>query len=265
MTSSLAKRTIPRGRTDGMNHDNTLISVFSETARAATVSFISIGLGYTAVGLDNGNVGLCHTMRDNSDSCTVFREPSDFEGAPALALLERIRSSDPITRSVVIALVNALNHGYASACPDDADTLAADLALGRGSKLAMVGYFAPVVSKLTALGVEVRAYDTGKGVGDKDGFYAWARTEARALILTATSVIDRSIDDVFDRLRGADVPCVLMGPSTIMRPEAFQGYPVHFLAGTVAMDNEGIFKAIRNGKGTPELLKHGRKVYIRRG
>nr|MBP7263639.1 hypothetical protein [Spirochaetia bacterium] len=47
--------------------------------------------------------------------------------------------------------------------------------------------------------------------------------------------------------------------------EAFQGYPVHFLAGTVAMDNEGIFKAIRNGKGTPELLKHGRKVYIRRG
>ncbi|HPE36102.1 MAG TPA: DUF4213 domain-containing protein, partial [Spirochaetales bacterium] len=95
-----------------MNHDDVLLSIFSKAASETNVRFISIGLGYTAVGLDNGNVGLCHTMRDNSDSCTVFREPGDFEGAPALALLERIRSSDPITRSVVIALVNALNHGY---------------------------------------------------------------------------------------------------------------------------------------------------------
>ncbi|MGM0611072.1 MAG: Rossmann-like domain-containing protein [Thermodesulfobacteriota bacterium] len=47
--------------------------------------------------------------------------------------------------------------------------------------------------------------------------------------------------------------------------EAFLFIPVSFLAGTVPLDFEAIFRAVRHGKGTPVLQRHGRKPYIALG
>jgi hypothetical protein len=61
---------------------------------------------------------------------------------------------------------------------------------------------------------------------------------------------------------GPEVRVVMMGLSTPLVAEAFNGLPVHVLAGTVPVDPEGIFKAVRHGKGTPALQRFARKAYL---
>ena len=237
---------------------------FTEEASSSMIEEIHLGLGYSVVTLSDGRCGLCHTWIDSKDSCTLFKEQADFEGGSALELLQMIHSENRITRSAVIALVNALNQGQAASFPDDTGTLFKDLGLTAGSRLAMVGYFAPVIRRLKEACIEVKAYDIGKGVGDPDEFYGWARDKADAMILTATSVINDSIEGVFSSMGYKEIPTAVMGPSTIMAPELYAHLPVTVLAGTLPLDTAGVLKAIRNGKGTPELLKFSKKVYWKR-
>lgn len=232
-------------------------------AADAVISQLYLGLGYSAVTLEDGRCGLCSTWIDGKESCTLFKEPFEVEGSRAEVLLEKISSHDTITRTAVIALINALNYRYAASCEDDRGTLFDDLGLISGSSCAMVGYFGPVVTQLESAGIAVRAYDIGKGVGEKDSFYQWARQEADAVIVTATSMINNSMEDIFDQLKGRGLPAAVMGPSTIMIPEIYSEFPVKVLAGTVPTDIAGVLRAVRNGKGTPVIHRYSRKVYLR--
>ncbi len=247
-----------------MRLNEIILTHFKEKAAFSIIEEIHLGLGYSVVTLTDGRCGLCHTWIDSKDSCTLFKEQADFEGGSALELLQMIHSENHITRSAVIALVNALNQGQAASFPDDTGTLFEDLGLRPGSRLAMVGYFAPVVRRLQQAGIEVKAHDIGKGVGDPDEFYGWARKRADAMILTVTSVINNSIEGVFSSMGYQEIPTAVMGPSTIMAPELYDHLPVTVLAGTLPLDTPGVLKAIRNGKGTPELLKFSKKVYWKR-
>ena len=47
----------------------------------------------------------------------VLNEAFDYEGRPASALLEKIKSESTIERSMALALVNALNHQNALQLP----------------------------------------------------------------------------------------------------------------------------------------------------
>jgi uncharacterized protein len=246
-----------------MKMNTYILEALEEEAASSVIDQIHLGLGYTAVTLSDGRCGLCSTWIEKKGSCTLFKEPEEFEGMPAQLLLQKISSEDTVTRTAVIALVNALNYRRAAALKDDEGELFTDLGLHAGSMVAMVGYFAPIVRQLSGIGVSVRAYDIGKEVGSQDEFYQWAREEADALILTATSVISNSTEEVFEHLNGKRLPTVIMGPSAIMIPEIYRDLPITICAGTVPTDIPGTLKAIRNGKGTPVLHRYARKVYCR--
>ncbi|MDY0287637.1 MAG: DUF364 domain-containing protein [Sphaerochaeta sp.] len=236
---------------------------FEQSAAQQTISEIHLGLGYSAVTLASGGCGLCYTPKEKGGSCTVFKESVEFEGSPATLLLERIHDDKPLVRCLAIALANALNHTYALGLPDDEGDIAGDLKLKRGSKVAMIGYFAPIIGELEKQGMEVRPYDIGKAVGDEESFYAWAACEADALILTATSLITNSTERIFEMLGTTELPSILMGPSTIACPGLYEHLGIHYCAATVATDVGGILKDIRNGRGTPYLHKHSRKVRLK--
>jgi uncharacterized protein (DUF4213/DUF364 family) len=63
-------------------------------------------------------------------------------------------------------------------------------------------------------------------------------------------------------MEGKTLPTVLLGPSTIMRPEIYKGLPLSMLGGTVPVDIPNTLKAIRNGRGTPVLHKYARTVRL---
>ncbi|MGB8427737.1 MAG: DUF364 domain-containing protein, partial [Desulfobacterales bacterium] len=235
-------------------------------ARAAetTVAMLSIGLGYTAVSTADGGLGLSYTSFENKAGCMAVGNKENYENAPALDLLRLITATNPIHRSMALALVNALNHRRALALPEDRsnETLFDLLGIGRGTRVAMAGYFGPLIAKLEKRAADLEVSDTGRRIGDPRVFAKKLGQWAQVFIMTSTTILNDTADGLLAKV-GPEVRVVMMGPSTPMLPEAFSGLPVDVLAGTVPVDADGIFKAVRHGKGTPALQRFARKVYLR--
>jgi uncharacterized protein (DUF4213/DUF364 family) len=164
---------------------------------------------------------------------------------------------------MALALINALNHKAALSLPEDRknDILFDLLDIGRGTRVAMVGYFRPLLVRLKDRGAEVDVVDTGRQIGDGHAFRDKLAHWAEALIITSTAILNDTADDLLaaagPRIRGA-----MLGPSTPLIAAPFAGHPVKVLAGTVPLNRDEILRAIRHGKGTPALQKHSRKAYL---
>jgi uncharacterized protein (DUF4213/DUF364 family) len=124
----------------------------------------------------------------------------------------------------------------------------------------MIGYFGPVVDKIQARGASVNPFDLGKQIGSKEEFYRKLEHNSDAVILTSTSLIHGSTEEVLSHVPQG-TPCVLLGPTTPMLPEAFAHLPISILGGTLPLDNERVVKAVRHGRGTHAIQKAAQKVY----
>jgi len=240
-----------------------LQNVMAERANHAKVEHLSIGLGYTAVCTSDGGIGLAYTPFDSKQSCSVVTNNQNYEGESAYGLLEQIQSADPIHRAMALALINALNHKTARALPEDRENrvLFDLLAVKQGTKVAMVGYFKPIVAKLEDRGAELEVIDTGRRIGDRNAFNDRLAHWADALIMTSTALLNDTADELLNAV-GPDTRVALLGPSTPLVADAFDGLPVHVLAGTVPVSREDILREVRHGKGTPALMKFSRKPYL---
>ncbi|MGA1795660.1 MAG: enolase N-terminal-like fold-containing protein [bacterium] len=122
-----------------MKLSQTLYDLFLHKAEAVSVETISLGLGYTAVTLSDGGIGLSYTYYTDKTSCMALNTPFDYEGGPAVKLLEQIKSDRPIERSMALATINALNYEFALTLPQDKDNskMFAEFKIGEGTKVAM--------------------------------------------------------------------------------------------------------------------------------
>jgi hypothetical protein len=240
-----------------------LFQTMAEQAAAEQIETLSIGLGYCAVKTASGGLGVAYTPFDPKQQCSVLSRDEEYENGPALALLEQIQSPVTLRRALALALVNALNHARGMTLPEDrANTVMFDhLGIHAKSRVAMVGLIKPVAAALEQSGAMVEVIDKGRGIGHQQSFQERLGKWADALIMTSTSIINNTVEDILDAV-GPGVRVALVGPSTPLLAPVFSGLPVHFLAGTVPLDAEGTFKAIRHGKGTPALHRFGRKVYL---
>lgn len=240
-----------------------IYDLLRQRAVESRVRFLSVGLGYTAVVLEDESIGIAYTWIENKTSCSLFEDPNDYEGTAAAPLLEKLFAEDLLSRSVALAAVNALNYPRSSALPTDSGTLLEDLGVGEGSRVAMVGYFAPIAERLRAVGATLNVYDLGKGIGGPEEFAANLSRGVEACILSSTTIINGTIEALLSCV-GENVACALLGPSTPMLPEAFEGLPVTILAGTCPVDTGEVLKAIRHARGTRSIHRSSRKVYWRR-
>jgi uncharacterized protein (DUF4213/DUF364 family) len=245
-----------------MELNTRLYDVFLGRAQEVDVTLLSLGLGYTAVTTSDGGIGLSYTYFGDKKSCMVLNKHVDYEDRPADQLLEKINSDNPIERSMALALINALNHKAALGLPEDDDNaiLFEKLKIGHGRRVAMVGFFGPLVRHFEQKGVALEILDISRGLGHKEEFYNKLANWAQVLLLTSTSILNNSTEEILTHA-GEKLKTVMLGPSTPMVAQAFEHLPVHMLAGTVPIDPEKTLKAIRHGMGTPVLHKHSRKVY----
>ncbi len=242
-----------------------LRELLKEEAETVKTAHMYLGLGYSAVELEDGRLGLAYTYITGKKGCSLFQDRRDFEAAPAAELLELLSSENLVERSAAVAAVNALNQSRAGTFEEDRGTLLEDLGVHSGDIVAMAGYFGPIAAKIEKLGAELRANDYGKEIGDTEDFLRFIESgEARGLILTSTSVINGSTEELLNRLH-PQTPCAMIGPTTPMLPEAFSHLPIRFLGGLVPRDTQGVLKAVRTGRGTPTIMRFSRKVYYRRG
>jgi uncharacterized protein (DUF4213/DUF364 family) len=240
-----------------------LYRLFIAEARKVQVDSLCLGLGYTAVVTSDGGVGLAYTYFEDKKSCMVLNNSIDYEGRAAVELLEKIKSDSPIERSMALALVNALNHQKALLLPEDENNeiMFEIFKITKGTKVAMVGYFGPLIKRFEQKGAALEVLDRSRELGRVGDFYKKLKNWADVLFLTSTSILNNSTEEILANAH-ARLKTIMLGPSTPMVKQAFEHLPVHMLAGTVPLEKENVLKAVRHGAGTPVLHRFSRKSYL---
>lgn len=240
-----------------------LYDLFLDQAQKVNVSILSLGLGYTAVTTSDGGIGMSYTYFGDKKSCMVLNKHIDYEGKSADQLLEKIKSDNTVERSMALALINALNYKKALKLPEDNtnEIMFDRFKIGKGRKVAMVGFFGPLVKTFEEKKVSLKILDESRGLSLKGNFYHDLANWAEVLFLTSTSILNSSTEEILAQA-GEKAKTVMLSPSTPMVPDAFEHLPVHMLAGTVPLDKKMTLKAIRHGMGTPVLHKYSRKVFL---
>lgn len=240
-----------------------LYDLFEKKAQQVMVDTLCIGLGYTVVTTSDGGIGISYTYFMDKSSCSMNKNYVDYEGEPAIRLLEKIKSADPIQRSTALALINALNYEKAVLLPEDRtqDILFETLGIGKGTRVAMVGFFGPMMKHFNKREASVTVMDENRRLGVREDFYKHLKESADVLVLTSTSILNNTTEEILEHA-GVHLKTVMLGPSTPMVADAFDHLPVHLLAGTAPIKKNRVLKAIRHGFGTPVIQKFSKKTYL---
>ncbi len=240
-----------------------LHAALRERAAQVAVDQLVVGLGYTAVVLEDGGAGLAYTWADDRSGCSHLRGWDGAEGSPAVRLLDLLLAAGGLERSIGMAAANALNHAVALELPEDegaAGSLVRELGIGRGTRVSMVGFFPPVARVFAELGVELDVVDDAKGMGDQDAFGERLREWAEVLVMTSTTLLGDTADELL-LAAGPQARVAFLGPTTPLVTAAYAGTGVELLGGTVPREVPEVLRAVRHGGGAREILPFCRKVY----
>lgn len=238
-----------------------LLDVLETTCADLCVRHVCIGLGYTAVQLDDHRTGVAYTLgRDSVAGCSVFVGKRPLAGRRALDLLHYLNSPVPIESAVGLATANALSVGMFSG-GDSGDVLAA-VDLQETDRVGMIGFFGPIIDQIekrvSVLEIcDERQSNSLEGVrpsSDAEDILA----KSSVAFITSTTIINNSIDILVQ----AAMHCrevILLGPSTPLVPPAFVETPVTRLSGMITRDHEGLLRVIHEGGGTRYFSQYATK------
>jgi hypothetical protein len=219
-------------------------------AERVAVKKVRIGLGYTAVMLENGQTGVAFTFRESMKrGCTVFTGRHPLVGRSASELLSYLGSPDRIEMAVALATANALANTPKEGLVEG-DTMA-HLRIDSEDTVGMVGYFGPVLPRLKKKTSSILIFEQSrtkeKGVLPAEEAYRLL-PRCEVAMITSTSIVNHTVDsllEVVDSCR--DV--VLLGASTPLVAEVFQDTPVTFLSGVIVTNPEEILRIVSEAGG----------------
>jgi uncharacterized protein (DUF4213/DUF364 family) len=171
--------------------------------------------------LDNEGIGPFYiSMQDILPGVSQrYPRPEQCE-EDAVYLLQGFASEDPAARALALGTYNALSASLYQAAGFEPPDRTADSGLNRlssGQRVGMVGYFSPLVDKLTARGCEVVVLERSpERVVERPGVVVTENPQdlagCRQLLCTASTLINDSLEDVLAASR-TGVRFELVGPS----------------------------------------------------
>jgi hypothetical protein len=226
-------------------------------AGGEVVADVRIGLGYTAVMLKSGHAGVAWTPRSDPPSCTHFQGAGTLSGLPVEQLLTfLLDEKSGLVRAIGLATANAL----LATLPRPVtlrEEVISTLNLNPGDKVAMVGYFGPIVAELKKIGCRLDIVELnprpGETIAPDQGREALAACDVA--ILTGTSLINGTCDELLQSL-GRPRAAVLLGPSSPLCAEVFAGTKITHIAGSRVREAEALLRVVSEGGGTMIMKKH---------
>jgi uncharacterized protein (DUF4213/DUF364 family) len=240
-----------------------LLERLTEKAQHRVVRDVRIGLGYTAVLLDDGGCGLAYTFRDEAEEgCSVLQQAGTVAGRSALAVAAWANTLDAVTAAVGVATLNALIEPPANAVEADVREL---IRVHPNDVVGMVGYFGPLVSFLRERAARLHIFER-RPAPEPDVLPAWTAPMllpgCDVVIITSASLVTRALDGLLERADRAH-EVVLLGPSTPMVPEVFAKRGVTLLSGVHVVDSAGLLRVVSEGGGTRKFGPVVRKLALR--
>ncbi|MGO8685505.1 MAG: Rossmann-like domain-containing protein [Thermoleophilia bacterium] len=225
---------------------------------------VRMGIGYTAVLLDDQSLGVAYTVYSPAAAerlLLVGKGP--LVGRSTSEVLTYLVSSDPRKVGLALAVANALVN-RPSASYNDGDVLAL-LSLRADDRLAMVGFFAPLLAPLEKTVREVVIFERDASRSKRALPAEQALTELPSCdvaVITSSTLINGTLD----RVLAAAANCrevALVGPSTPLVGEVFAALGVTLLSGTIATEPLSILQAVSEGGGTRSFMRYSHKVNLR--
>lgn len=241
-----------------------IVASLSIAARKARVADVRIGLGYTAVMLTDERMGVAYTFHEDAKpGCSVFHGLRPLSGQQASELLILLESSDPIEAGVGLACANAL----ANRSDDgllDGDILN-HLDLKSTDRVGMVGYFGPLVETLKKRAQPLTVFERNRKPHGEIRPAEEAKEilpQCQVALITATSIINRTIDDILWLAKECREVAVL-GASTPILPEVFSTATVTMLSGVLVKETAGVLQVVSEGGGMRQFSPYVNKVCLR--
>lgn len=231
-----------------------LVDFLEPHASGFSIADIRIGLGYTAVRLDNGHTGVAWTPNSNATCCTHFQRAGTLVNQPAGEILAMLNDrNSALAHAVGLATANALLASL-SHSPTSKEEVISSLAITSEDQVAMVGYFGPIVGQLEKTGCRLDIIELNqhgdKTLSPEQGKKALAG--CTVAIITGTSLINGTCDDILAAL-GKPRAAVLLGPSTPFCPQVFCGTKITHLAGARVQDADRVLQVVSEGGGTMRM------------
>jgi len=150
-------------------------------------------------------------------------------------------------------------------CPDaegkDHDSIAL-MKLSSGDRVAMVGYFGPLVQRIRKTGADLHILERdSQRIEDIPDRIEQDKIlgGCSVAIITATSILNDTIEEILNGL-GSPRHVAILGPSTPLCETAFAHTPVTHLGGSAIRDPRKIMQIISEGGGTPHMRPHLRFI-----
>ncbi len=235
-----------------------LVDLLLPLAEHSTVKDVRIGLGYSAVELDMGCAGVAWTPKDTASSCTHLGAAGTLAGSPTREiLLMLVDPTSALARAVGLATANALLAALPAPVASR-DEVIASLDITKNDKVAMVGYFAPIVGKLKKTGCRLDIVEMNPRPGEstlspEQGKEVLA--SCTIALITGTTLINGTFDEVNEAL-GNPRAAVLLGPSSPLCGEIFRGTKITHTAGSRVKDVQAVLRIVSEGGGTMLMKPH---------
>jgi len=228
-----------------------LLNKRRENLEDLTLSKVCISLCYTAVMLNNGYVGLCHTPTEDI-AHTHWDRRRDFHGSRALDIAQLANSFEIVERVVGIATLNAISQhlmdleGYSRNFGADA---MAEIDVRAEDEVAVVGYIRPLVGKLRTRARRVHVFEHNpqlRGDALPDTFVDSVLPKCDVVVISGSSLANGTVDRLLELSRGARI-VAFAGPTASTLPEPFFERGVKIIAGVRAKGSK-VLEAVAEAK-----------------
>ena len=138
------------------------------------------------------------------------------------------------------------------------DEIISSLDVGPDDRVAMVGYFGPVVARLQKSGCQLDILELNSDhrmgtLSPKEG--KAALSQCTVAIITGTTLINATFDDIAAGL-GNHRAAVLLGPSAPLCNAVFHGTGITHVAGSRVTDANAVLRIISEGGGTMLMKRY---------
>lgn len=213
---------------------------------------------FAALELEDGTLGLSYVLLDDTWARLQGQvDRAALAGSDALALARCYAEADPIRRTLGFAALNALTRWLFDRAgfepPASGDSLGA-LNPQPGETVGMVGYFTPLIPRITARGarvlvVELRADLAGEREGVRVTLDPAELAGCAKVLCTGTLLLNDTLDATLAHCRHARA-LAMVGPSVGCPPDPLFARGLTLLGGSWVSDGAAYVQALRAGTST---------------
>lgn len=205
----------------------------------------TFGTIYTAIMLENGNIGVCANIQETF--------PIDFKPKEIDLTNNRHRI---FYQAYCNALLNYNNQHYIDI---DISDFIASLGI---NEVVMVGYFEPIIKLFKEKNIQLNIFDLLRNedfIKDQSELNTYLQ-QAKCVVLTATSIFNNSFVDIIKQTN-PNGQIYLLGPSSMLNKHIFEYDIIKGAFGSLFKNNDmEIINIIENNMGTRKFIKHAKKV-----